>query len=222
MQALTPLHGSKDFPGIALWLLHSHLTPTADTVGPSKENNALQDDLMWIAGCLSAGCCLNPLSEEAGLRLCKSLVLLSPRGSVKRGQSCKVLVIILLHILHPIFASIFGLVSTSTVSSPKAQAVYKHADSNGAASMQQPKIVQKLLLEITKDLEGEVPLGDSSASLEEKASWESYASHGEWKFSPLWLFLLGNTLLRAIKLAGLPPFGNLETNWPSDRFGRTL
>lgn len=207
MQVLIPDGKSRAFSSIALWVLYHHTANSfcqaADLNGPTAEQQqALRlslQSLEWIAEGLWAGNCIRFPSEGAALELCKELLLASSSYAGTSRVPHEALVVILLHTLRLMLGQLFGLVSTT----PEG---VQDVNEAGTLSLEHRLVASAL---------------QSSAC---KRGLLRGANHGETvslssgSLSALWLHLLGNTLLRAIKLAGLPAFGALDSHWPSLRY----
>ena len=205
-----------------MWLLESshRISHKNSAHGPATEGLAFEQALVWVSEGLKGGLALAPPSQEAALKLCKQL--LSPGLSLKNGRAegfkqQRSLVVILLHLLQAILAQAFGLESSHAADTQGASAPPETTNGVGHSSPSRslPSADES---EPTDRLSGGP---ESSGSGCEEGALQDDTGYQEmlesWRQSRLWLFLLGNTLLRALDLVGLPRFGDPGKVWPCHR-----
>ncbi len=211
--------GQRIFQQIANWSIQQCMHQLQQS--SSAEGIAPLETLAWVCQCIEQGCSLFFNSEEAVRKLCRDVVDLQQklqRQGTGGKDSQRAVVIIVLHILHPIFAQFFreeeSLTSLGQHVSPQLP------KSSTAKDKAEPDAMQLQGVE-HESLKG-IPSGGESSVQEgtERGSKQNLTETGDltfWKESSLWVFLLGNTLLRLLDLIGAPRFGGADQHWPSHR-----
>ena len=153
------------------------------------------------------------------MKLCRKILHLqqqNARGSSEGPRSQRAQIIVLLHILHPLLAQIFYETENPTMEEP---ALAELAAPTPAQDLEQTEALQR---GPTSREAMQLGAQNGGHTVEEAraSEVEGPTSKTAWKESSLWLFLLGNTLLRLLDLIGLPRFGIPEQQWPPLRYAQ--
>lgn len=207
--------GQEVFQQIALWslkecALEKQRNSTAERL-PSSET------LAWICWCIEQGCSLSLPAEEAAMKVCREILSwqqLSWSDNAVRQNCRRATIIVILLILHPLFAHFFYGTESPSLEQPASpeSAISNSAlgEPHAGALSGQASLV-KSASAAAEQMDYKLSRSDTESSLVKTIS------SSMWKESSLWVFLLGNTLPRLLDLIDLPRLGASDWHWPSSR-----
>lgn len=214
--------GNADFQSIVAHMLSlDSQILSVQSQQPLRDSLSVSHTLAWMAQSISNGFSLCGSPEQAAVQLCRrilALALYHQARDADQAERERNAVLILLHILHPILASAFGmgkgLVQALPLLGEGAQireSPLEEARKGPVAMREEIQAMGSQRDDLSKASTGNL----GGQGMQDEVLQHPYSS--AWKDSQLWLFLLGNTLIRALDLAGLPPFENPEAPWPPAR-----
>lgn len=169
--------GALGHASLAFWVMTGSMEH-ASSRDLSHQEHGQQERanlLIWVSRVIQNGGNLRFTQEAEVLSFCKSLILSqTPIEGASRAKVELALVIICLHVLHPVLTLAMG---------------------TGRRSREDEALVE---MPGTVETVSNTPGKDFHASLR-------------------WMHVVGNTLMRALDLVGLPRFSLPCANWPADR-----